>query len=625
MPDERLPGERQADERQAHEGQGAPRQQPLNPLESGAQPSQPVQQPQQVQQPQPSGIASAPLNTASGGYSASGGYTVQADNQILLDRARSKQIAGTFDALLRTVRTQNAMAGGTVARTLEVLTQEPRPNLHIEATTLRVDDEMGLVADADHGRWLLPAFMSGLRRLQAQEDSRAEDLHALALELSSLKLVPRQLEQFADWLWSDGLEGFETELHTSFAEVLDLADDPARQRLQIGAVRSEMAVSLASDVHVTLRDLDAASLLQEFQTPLDAFTAAARSGRLGLAAEEADLLRKGVDETAFWVRQEISLALAYPALRKALPPASVARSLVRVAAESFDGDFLALVAALSQHPDEYAKAVIAALENEPVGDAIAMRAPLNDSGLQRLLHLLTGQSTKFATGIARGLCERAAAEYASAAHGGTPTTTGHVVEAATARLATAVGVRKYFQLVDVTKLTPGGRASLAAVAVAVNADAEILSAILATLPTPATLALVARLPQTVLPKLDSTMLRLLRESPPKDRTTVTNLLLAPERPDGAKLLVTVLTETHAEGWELRTVRLAAQAAVKQKCAEPLVTLTRGQQAPPDARLTLLEVLARSPLSDDVLKWKFSEWMDTEDMRNRLGDLRKEMK
>ena len=40
---------------------------------------------------------------------------------------------------------------------------------------------------------------------------------------------------------------------------------------------------------------------------------------------------------------------------------------------------------------------------------------------------------------------------------------------------------------------------------------------------------------------------------------------------------------------------------------------------------LLEVLARSPLADDALKWRFSELMDTEAMRARLAELRKERK
>ncbi len=581
-------------------------------------------------QPQPPPLATGPAplgRPASAAYSSgaqpavrpggqSAGYRGMSDATVLADRSRARQIAGSVDALIRTVRTQNAMTSGTVGRTFDILMQEPRPSLHIEATALRVDEELALTADEDHGRWLLPAFMAGLRRVQAQEDCRPEDLHALAAELAALKLVPRQLEQFADWLWSDGLEGFDAELHTSFAEVLDLTDDPARQKLHIGAVRAEMAMSLASDVQVTVRDLDAAALLQEFQTPLDAFASAARSGRLGLTAEEAEELRKAVDESAFWVRQEISLALAHPALRKALPPAQVARSLVRVAAESFDSDFLGMVSALSQHPDDYAKAVIAALENEPVGDAIAERSPLTEAGLQRLLNLLTGQSAKFAAGIARGLCERASADSAK---GGT------AVEIAAARLASSVGIRKFVQLIDIAKLTPGARTSLASIAIQAQADGELLGVILATVPTAAAFELVQRLPGSTVARLDTLMLRLLRETGPRDRHTLTGILLAPERSNGAKPLVDVLVETLADGWELRTIRLVAAGAVRQNVAAPLVGLMRGTQAPPEVRLMLLEVLARSPLADEALKWRFSELMDTEAMRARLAELRKERK
>ncbi len=546
----------------------------------------------------------------------SGGYRGQVDSQVLQDRSRARQVAGSFDALIRTIRTQNTVGSGTVGRTYEMLMQDQRAALFIGATHLRVDEELALTADEDHGRWLLPAFMAGLRRLRAQEDCRQEDLQALALELAALRLVPRQLEEFADWLWSDGLEGFDTELHTSFAEVLDVTDDPARQKLQIAAVRAEMAMTLASDVQVTLKDLDAASLLQEFQTPLDAFAAEARSGRLGLSVEEAEQLRKAVDESAFWVRQEISLALAHPALRKALPPVQVARSLVRVAAESFDSDFLGLVAALSQHKDDYAQAVITALENEPVGDAIAERAPLDEGGLQRLLHLLTGKSAKFAAGIARGLCERAALDRSKGRQ---------VVEAATARLAVAVGIQKFVELIDITKLSPAGRTSLAHIAVQSRADVETLAAILGSVPPSSAIALLQGFPNVVLNRLETTIGRLLRDGSPRDRTALAAILLAPDRATGPRQLTDVLMETLGNGWELRTVRLAAEGAVRQNCAERLILLQRNSQTPIEIRLMLLDVLARSPHGEEVLKWRFAELMDAEALRQRLVDLRKERK
>ncbi len=572
----------------------------------------------------PSGVAlpqaPRPVSTSYGSTNTSltqsAGFRPVNEATAPQERSKARLTAGALDALIRSVRTQNAMASGTVGRTFDILMQDNRPALHIEATALRVEHDLALTADEDHGRWLLPAFMAGLRRVRAQEDCRAEDLHALALELSALKLTPRQLEQFADWLWSDGLEGFDVEMHTSFAEVLDVTDDPARQKLQIAAVRAEMAMTLASDVQVTVRDLDAASLLQEFQTPLDAFAAEARSGRLGLSAEEADELRKGVDESAFWVRQEITLALAHPALRKALPPGQVARSLVRVAAESFDNDFMGLVAALSQHTDDYARAVVAALENEPVGDAIAERAPLDEAGLQRLLHLLTGKSAKFAAGIARGLCERSALERAKGQQ---------LAEAATTRLAMALGIQKFVDLIDVEKLSPNARTALASVAVRARADVPVLAGILGALPASGAMPILAGFPGAVLSRLDTTVARLLREASPRDRTGLAQILLAPERGASARPLVEVLVETWGMGWELRTVRLIAEAAVRQNCAAPLVAIVHHTQTPVEVRLPLLDVLAQSPQAEEVLKWRFAELMDADAIRLRLVELRKERK
>lgn len=582
--------------------------------------------------PRPQSTATTHVGTgpASGGPSGSatgpGPLRPATDLQALAERSKARQVAGSFDALIRTAKTINVGAAGNAGlgglagicgRTFDMLAVDPPPALHIDATVLRVDEEPALTADEDHGRWLLPTFMAGLRRIQANEECRFDDVQALALELAALRLQPAQLEQFADWLWSDGLEGFSTEVHTSFAEILDLSEDPAKQKLQIAAVRAEMAQTLVSDVKVTERDLNAAAVLPEFQAPLDAFAVAAEAGQLGLTAEEADALRKGVDESAFWVRQEISLALAHPALRRALPPPQVARSLVRVAAESFDKDFMALVAALSQHTDDYAKAVITALENEPVGDAIAGRAPLDDAGLQRLLHLLMGKSHKLAAGIARGLCERASADNKNAEP--------LAVAPAAVRLASTLGIKKFIDLVDIAALTPAGRTALAHIAVRAHADVEHLAAILASVPPQAAIQLLQGFPGPVLAKMEGTIGRLLRNGNPRERTALATILLDPARHTGASQLVGVLVETRAEGWELRTVRAAAEAAVRQGCAEPLLALQRNTAITLDIRILLLEVLAHSPLADEALKWRMAELLDADALRTRLVALRKERK
>ena len=524
------------------------------------------------------------------------------------ERSDGKSIGGLIDGAIRVARTQPQGLPTIAARLHAMLVSEPRPRIEFEAMRLKVNGQVVLEADLERGRWLLLAFMAGLRDVQATEDCRVDEVVSFAQELAALRPNPTVLEQFADWLWSDGLEGFKVGLHVSFAEILDVADDPERKRNQIAALRTEMAMALASDQLASVRDLDRAALLPEFQAPLDAYTATLQSRQVGLSADEAAALRSECDAASFWVRQEISLALANPALRRAITPASIARALVRVAAESFERDFLGLVAMLSQSQDTFAKEVLVALEQQPVGAAIADRAPLDATGLQRLMLLLKGGTPKLAEGIARGLCERAGRSEADLNPVG--------------QLVQAFGFGPYIGLFDVGALTPPGRDLLTRIGVMLRVDGALLAPVAEGCSTPLALMLLPKVAPAQRALFRGLVERQLAQTKLRERTQLLGILAELKWPDFADLAFDAFQASGGAAWELRATRLMTEASAAAGKGERLLAMQRDAAVPMPIRLVLMDALASVPsTADELLKRKLTEFLEPQEIKDKLAELR----
>lgn len=552
--------------------------------------------------PSPSGVGSVSQNRVTGLTSA---ITALPDAG---ERSDGRAIAGLIDGAIRVARTQPQGLGGIAARLHAMLIAEPRPRIEFEATRLKVNGNVVMEADLERGRWLLLAFMSGLRDVEATEDCRVDEVVAFAQELAALRPNPTILEQFADWLWSDGLEGFKVGLHVSFAEILDVADDPERKKNQIAALRTEMALALASEQLASVRDLDRASLLPEFQAPLDAYSATLQSRPIGLSADEAGQLRAECDAAAFWVRQEISLALGNPSLRRAITPASIARSLVRVAAESFERDFLGLVAMLSQSQDAFAKEVLVALEQQPIGAAIADRAPLDSTGLQRLMLLLKGGTPKLAEGIARGLCERAGQNEAELNPVG--------------QLVQAFGYAPFLALFDYAKLSQPGRDLLTRVGVMLRVDGGVLAPVAEGCSTGLAVMLLPKVAPAQRGLFRGLVERQIGATKLRDRTQLLSLLSELKWPDFADLAFEAFAASAGSGWELRATRLMTEASAAVGKGERLLAMQRDASVPMPIRLVLMDALASVPATaDELLKRRLTEFLEAQEIKEKLAELR----
>ena len=524
------------------------------------------------------------------------------------DKSDGRSIAGLIDGAVRVARTQPQGLATIAARLHALLTAEPRPRVEFEATRLKVNGHVAMEADLERGRWLLLAFMSGLREVEATADCRGEEVIAFAQELAALRPNPTLLEQFADWLWSDGLEGFTVGLHVSFAEILDVADDPERRKNQIAALRTEMAMALSSDHLATVRDLDRAALLPEFQAPLDAYTAALQGRQVGLTSDEAALLRAECDAAAFWVRQEIVLALANPSLRRAITPAAIARGLVRVAAVSFERDFLGLVSMLSQSQDGFAREVLVALEQQPVGMAIADRAPLDSVGLQRLLQLLKGATPKLAEGIARGLCERAGREASELNPVG--------------QLVQAMGFAAFVALFDPATLSQPGRDILTRIGVMLRAEGSVLAPVAEGCSPALALLLLPKVAPADRAFFRGLVERQLSATRLRDRTQLVATLTELRWPDLAELTFEAFRASSGAGWELRATRLMTEASAASGKGERLLSMQRDAAIPMPIRLVLMDALASVPsTADEVLKRKLTEFLEPQEIKDKLAELR----
>src|SRR5262249_53641509 len=104
------------------------------------------------------------------------------DNPLMARR----MVATSFDALVRTARRVDPGLAVLARRVFDQWSQLRDVAIELGPTQLLVDREVAVKADPQAGRWVLPAFMSGLRKLRMRSDAGCDDLVRLAQELGTL-------------------------------------------------------------------------------------------------------------------------------------------------------------------------------------------------------------------------------------------------------------------------------------------------------------------------------------------------------------------------------------------------------------------------------------------------------
>ena len=251
--------------------------------------------------------------------------------------------------------------------------------------------------------------MAGLRGIKLLDRCTQDDFARLGEELAGLKPDLAFITRFRDWLWTDGAEGFDVLLDESFTEGIDTAFDNIRARREaLSALRMEAAVSVSEQaVYVASSTLDQAAARDEFQVPLDNLARAIRSGGIQLKPEELTELRKAVEDPLYWAEAEVDVALEYESLRAALPAKRLARRIIGMMSDAADLKVLNLLSVLSQRTDPYSRNLQEALEEEPLGEAIAGNLQLNETTLKMVHQIVTSPGlAHLAMGLITGLLER---------------------------------------------------------------------------------------------------------------------------------------------------------------------------------------------------------------------------
>jgi hypothetical protein len=528
-----------------------------------------------------------------------------------------KVVGNGLDAVVRAVRSNPAGAGGVARRVMAFWHEQGRAAIVLEATELQVAGRAVLSAEDQEGRWILPAFMAGLRGVRPEEHCTSDDLARLAGELAGLETDLQSIARFRDWLWADGAEGFQVNLKDSFMELIEAVDaDVPWKDPEWSVVRDQVAQELGLEtLEVASRELDAAALREEFQVPLEWFARNLESPELSrLLPEECARARAGCEDQAAWARAELDVALEQAQLRSAIPaPRMAGRLLARLAARP-DAALLQSLLDLRRADDAYSKAVYAALEAGDPGAVLARSLDLADveavPPLADFLRCFTaGAGGGFALGILSRI-RRAPQETAVACE-----------------FIFLFGLNDFVALVDRRRLTPDQALTLVGVISHCKGSIREVGLLLETVSDACAVAVLKQLPERHLESLLPRARRLFERASPELLNDLAPEMLAGNKPVPTRMVAEALFRQGGHGVSVTNRRRVCEALVATGLAgELLVPCIRSRGASPGLRLAALRALEQAPtLLAQAARWRPAELIESKEMREALKNARRRAK
>lgn len=494
-------------------------------------------------------------------------------------------LANILDGLVRSARTRMPATPAIASRAQAIWLKHPETELEVAATELSAADEPLLSATIDEGRWLLPAFMAGLRRIQMLDYATSDDLLRLATELSSLESTLTSIGRFRDWLWADGAEGFEVAIDDSFSDDAEAAFlDFDAQKQQLMATRMMAAEALcAQDHQVASRDLDAAAHRDEFQLALDAYSDRVGRGETEVSAEGMTLLRDGCNDSLAWGDGQVYLALAYPSLQSALPPDVLARRMAALARRRSDARFLGLLAAVVVRGDGPSRDLLAALHAAGVGTILANGLPGDDEVVASLGRLVRQGRNDIVGALICGLLERCHDDRAYT----------RVVAAVLSR----AGAEAFCRALTQDQLTPDAAFVLVRLLVHFRAPAQCLSGLLPGLPPESALRFLVELPTPQLLRAAPAAVSLMAKAPTDATGKAIKRLLARDERPLTEMVGQVFATTSSQPWNRPLIaRILAALAHHGLASQFLVPLARNTEEQSDVRIMALNLMDGDPVA-----------------------------
>ena len=496
----------------------------------------------------------------------------------LQHRSARRALGGALDGLVRAVRADLGLANGLASRAALLWREDGLAPMLFEANLLRVGADEALSASSEQGRWILPAFMAGLREVRPHAGVVPDDLRRLAERFATLEPRAASLAEFQEWLWADGAEGFDVKLEPSFVEMLDARGHTSDSlRSGLAAVRAEALFSV-DGVAVAVVDLDVAALRPEMQISLDAYAGAVMARELEVSGTTLRALGAACDDPSGWAVAEVAALLELPAVRAAVPPQRLAGRLGALVANRCDTRMLALIGMLSRADDPYVRAVLAALEAQSVGRDIARTAMLEDPTTRAaLVDALSRLPSAIAGEIVAGLLERAAE-----------------TDLAVATLADfwrEMGAVKFGDLT--TRITSGAGtsragAALSNVAIRAGAGSRDIVQIADRVPESVALAFLLGVPTTMLSAATEVLDRVIISA--ADREAVVRLVA--HAPSAARATATIarLRRDRGVAWPISIIVDLLRTAIAHGAASAVVEITRDRRVLDAVRLASLDAL-----------------------------------
>lgn len=291
-----------------------------------------------------------------------------------LKPADVRALGRALDLLVRAIRLSSPNLDQAAQRAFAAWRAVGLLPLEVDAVEARVRGVS--VATPEHEiRWVLPAFMAGLRRVAPRPELSEMELRNLAEALSRIDPNVASIETFRDWIWSGAATGFELELQSSFMEALD--DAAMEREVEVGEALAQIraatlrAASARAEL-LSTRALARVADREELDLPLCAPETRANDTPLALPAELAAKLRAGCEDTAAWVAAEVRLVTSQGALADTVRVDRFARRLhdaVRLAPAGAVSAVEA-VAQRARHGDAFALDLLQALDDPAFGEAL---------------------------------------------------------------------------------------------------------------------------------------------------------------------------------------------------------------------------------------------------------------
>lgn len=525
-----------------------------------------------------------------------------------------RTLGRALDSLVRTARTHGSAIDVAAQRLRDAWFALDRVPIRFGATELMVREHIVLGGDAEEVRWLLPAFMAGLRLVTPRENVTVQELCSFAEEVARCEPEVSSLERFRDWLWGGGAAtGFEVELQTSFMESMETALPDAVVApdgfLESGLVAVRLAGVQALEpgsVELAALDLDAVSTREEFDASLESeLDDSPPAMHEALRAS----LRYHCEAVARWDLCEATAIIAIPALQTDYAPDALARQLAVALRDHFDVDVVDLLASSVRRNDPFARRVLRDLE-DPGLPVTAVRALAHDPDGHRVLaNLLAAVSPELASRIAHALLDGAATDSA-------------LVDIAV-RIITSLGVARFLTLLDIPALRPPEAHALGSLLSERDGAAAMLAPLMSLVPRPALPVLLAALPPEMRPELAAALSSRWAELSGGFVESQLAPLCVEAGTPGVRALAAAFEAQHGEGWSVESVRVLGRALVSAGLyAEVCIPLVRSKRMALAARIALCDAAeADLDAAATVSRWHPGELLDPPELRARLKALR----